>query len=159
MDRSGVSDTAILIVNQEHENNNVDQFMLSLHLMQAYHIPCVWQTHGQLRASMVCEAGRLRVQGKEIAVVYYRSAYTPADYPSEAEWAVREQVELSRAIKVSAWRCVERSVRTSCCTSSAARRCSSSSVGPACWRSCSRATAPRRRSCGSASCPCTRRTR
>lgn len=103
MDRSGVSDTAILIVNQEHENNNVDQFMLSLHLMQAYHIPCVWQTHGQLRSSMVCEAGRLRVQGKEIAVVYYRSAYTPADYPSEAEWAVREQVELSRAIKVSAW--------------------------------------------------------
>ena len=150
--------------------------MLSLCLMQTYHIPCVWQTHGQLQTSMACEAGRLVVQGKEIAVVYYRSAYTPADYPSEAEWAVREQVELSRAIKVVAWSCVEGSARTSCSISSAARRSSSSCASRVCWRSCFRATVsrksrksrkprkprrprkprkPRRPSCGSASCRCT----
>lgn len=35
----------------------------------------------------------------EIAVIYYRSAYTPTDYPSSAEWRTRILLESSRAIK------------------------------------------------------------
>ena len=35
----------------------------------------------------------------EVAVIYYRSAYTPADYPTSAEWTTRLLLERSRAIK------------------------------------------------------------
>lgn len=32
-------------------------------------------------------------------MVYFRHGYTTEHYPTEAEWAVREKIELSRAIK------------------------------------------------------------
>ena len=35
----------------------------------------------------------------EIAVIYYRSAYTPSDYPTHAEWTTRVLLERSKAIK------------------------------------------------------------
>jgi len=35
----------------------------------------------------------------EIAVIYYRSAYTPTDYPTNAEWGTRILLETSRSIK------------------------------------------------------------
>jgi glutathione synthase len=35
----------------------------------------------------------------EVAVIYYRSAYTPTDYPSSAEWDTRMLLERSLAIK------------------------------------------------------------
>lgn len=35
----------------------------------------------------------------EISVVYYRAAYTPSDYPTEAEWKTRELLERTFAIK------------------------------------------------------------
>ena len=89
-----------MIVNQPNENNNVDQFLLSTYLLQHYHISCVYQTHSELSSSMVIEDGKLMVHGKEVAVVYYRSGYTPLDYPSELQWEVRKKVELTRAIKV-----------------------------------------------------------
>lgn len=97
---SQVSNTCILIVNQENENNNVDQFLLSTHLTQVHHIPCLYQTHTELATSMTLQEGVMRVKGMEVAVVYYRSAYTPADYPSDVQWEVRKQIECSRAIKV-----------------------------------------------------------
>ncbi|GLE04868.1 hypothetical protein PINS_up013849 [Pythium insidiosum] len=28
----------------------------------------------------------LMIDGQEVAVAYYRSAYTPVDYPTEQEW-------------------------------------------------------------------------
>jgi glutathione synthase len=35
----------------------------------------------------------------KVSVVYYRSGYSPNDYPSEIEWGVRVMIENSRAIK------------------------------------------------------------
>jgi hypothetical protein len=35
----------------------------------------------------------------KVSVVYYRSGYSPNDYPSEIEWDVRVMIENSRAIK------------------------------------------------------------
>lgn len=97
---SNTSNTCILIVNQENENNNVDQFLLSTRLHQVHHIPCFYQTHTELAESMKIQEGRMKINDHEVAVVYYRSAYTPLDYPSSLQWEVRRQIELSRAIKV-----------------------------------------------------------
>ncbi|RKO89857.1 glutathione synthetase, partial [Blyttiomyces helicus] len=35
----------------------------------------------------------------EVAVTYFRAAYTPVDYPSEKEWAARLLIEESRSVK------------------------------------------------------------
>lgn len=32
-------------------------------------------------------------------MAYFRCGYTPADYPGEAEWAAREAIERSAAVK------------------------------------------------------------
>ncbi|XP_071534053.1 glutathione synthetase-like isoform X2 [Panulirus ornatus] len=42
---------------------------------------------------------RLMIDGNEIAVVYFRAGYEPAQYHSEAEWEARLTIERSRAIK------------------------------------------------------------
>ncbi|XP_015793231.1 glutathione synthetase [Tetranychus urticae] len=41
----------------------------------------------------------LRVDGKEVAVVYYRTGYVPVDYPDEKSWEARLLLERSKAIK------------------------------------------------------------
>ncbi len=37
--------------------------------------------------------------GKEVAVVYFRSGYSPDQYPTDQEWDVRLLLERSRALK------------------------------------------------------------
>ncbi|XP_066290498.1 glutathione synthetase-like isoform X2 [Branchiostoma lanceolatum] len=37
--------------------------------------------------------------GSEVAVVYFRAGYSPANYPTEKEWSARLKIERSRAIK------------------------------------------------------------
>ena len=97
---SGTNDTIVLVVCQEGENNSVDQALLTLRLFSKYHVLSVYQTHQQLLQSMDVTNGVMRVDNHEVAVVYFRSGYTPADYPSQALWTVREQIECCRAIKV-----------------------------------------------------------
>ena len=39
-------------------------------------------------------------QNQEVSLIYFRSGYTPRDYPSEDEWTARRMMECSNAIKV-----------------------------------------------------------
>lgn len=41
----------------------------------------------------------MHVRSKEIALVYYRTGYQFEQYASTEDWEVREQIELSMAIK------------------------------------------------------------
>jgi glutathione synthase len=54
-------------------------------------------------ASLYCklsESGELLYKDKEVVtVVYYRSGYSPDQYPSEVEWEARRLLEISAAIK------------------------------------------------------------
>ncbi|KAK7204348.1 glutathione synthase [Myxozyma melibiosi] len=97
----GVPSAVVLFVIQPGERNAFDQRWLEYYLLE---------THGVrvLRASMqeIAADGKLdattkkfSIYGKEISVVYYRSAYTPADYPTPETWQARKQMELSTAIK------------------------------------------------------------
>lgn len=40
--------------------------------------------HGSLDSD-----GRLRVDGAEVAVAYFRAGYSPNDYPTDVEWKAR----------------------------------------------------------------------
>ena len=42
----------------------------------------------------------IRVDGLEIAVVYYRQGYTPQHYSAEGSYLLREKLEVSRAVCV-----------------------------------------------------------
>ncbi|WVZ90457.1 hypothetical protein U9M48_036758 [Paspalum notatum var. saurae] len=58
------------------------------------------KTLSQVEAvGQVLPDGTLLVDGKKVAVVYYRAGYTPNDYPSEAEWSARLLIEQSSAVK------------------------------------------------------------
>ncbi|CAN6329255.1 unnamed protein product [Urochloa humidicola] len=58
------------------------------------------KTLSQVEAEgQVLPDGTLLVDGKTVAVVYYRAGYTPNDYPSEAEWSARLLIEQSSAVK------------------------------------------------------------
>ena len=97
---------------QENENNHVDQAVLTLRLFERYHIRSEDPTHTQLQSTMTTENGILKVNGQEVALVYFRSGYTPNDYPTRAHWQVREAIECSRAIKVRMRRSWDISMRS-----------------------------------------------
>ena len=40
-----------------------------------------------------------RSDGKEVAVVYYRTGYSPEEYNGDRDWQVRLDIERSKAIK------------------------------------------------------------
>jgi len=43
--------------------------------------------------------GKLYLDNDEIGIVYFRSGYSPDQYPTQKEWKAREMIEMSRAIK------------------------------------------------------------
>jgi len=45
------------------------------------------------------EENRIQFQGREVALVYYRSGYDPSCYKDDDSWKVREEIEMSRAVK------------------------------------------------------------
>ncbi|KAG5394543.1 hypothetical protein IGI04_024506 [Brassica rapa subsp. trilocularis] len=77
----------VMIVVQPDERNMYDQHWLSSSLAEV-------ETEGSVE-----EDGTLIVDGQEVSVVYYRSGYTPRDYPSESEWNARLLIEQSSAVK------------------------------------------------------------
>jgi hypothetical protein len=103
----------VVFVVQEGETNSFDQRWLEYQLWDAHGVACVRKTLGQLHSqgelrTLATEpstnSGKssrqaLFVDGKEVAVVYFRAGYTPNDYHGEDEWAARELVERSAAIK------------------------------------------------------------
>ncbi|PNH06404.1 Glutathione synthetase, chloroplastic [Tetrabaena socialis] len=51
-------------------------------------------------ASLDAASGTLRLAGgAPVCVFYFRAGYTPADYPTEAEWVARDLIERSSAAK------------------------------------------------------------
>ena len=91
----------VLFVVQKGERNSFDQRWLEYALWETHNLATV-----RLSLSQVQACGELRgprrqlfVQGRHVAVVYFRAGYTPEDYPSEAEWAARTLLERSLAVK------------------------------------------------------------
>ena len=53
----------------------------------------------RLCAGSVGPGGALRINGEAVTVVYFRSGYTPTDFPTEREWEGRALLERSSAVK------------------------------------------------------------
>lgn len=90
----------VLMVVQPEERNMYDQYCLVNHLKESYGVATIRKTLAQVEAQgQVLTDGTLVVDGRTVAVVYFRAGYAPTDYPSEAEWRARLLMEQSSAVK------------------------------------------------------------
>ncbi|KAI8874089.1 glutathione synthase [Ramicandelaber brevisporus] len=91
-----------VIVVQPGERNVFDQQWLAEHLVADHGVVMVRKTFAELHDEAVLDEGSLVLRlgdGRQVSVVYYRSAYTPDDYKTEDAWEVRLRIERSRALK------------------------------------------------------------
>ncbi|KAG2244043.1 hypothetical protein Bca52824_094112 [Brassica carinata] len=88
----------VMVVVQPDERNMYDQHWLSSILREKYPLFFIILAEVE-KEGRVQEDGTLVVDGQAVAVVYYRSGYTPRDYPSESEWNARLLIEQSSAVK------------------------------------------------------------
>ncbi|CAI5701487.1 unnamed protein product [Peronospora effusa] len=99
----GVKNAVIMFVVQPNEANAIDQRWLEYNLWEHHGICVLRLTLADVDAcgKLVERDGKrtLVLDGREVAVAYFRAAYTPNDYPTEQEWAGRTIIERSYAIK------------------------------------------------------------
>ncbi|CAA6663564.1 unnamed protein product [Spirodela intermedia] len=85
------SSSIVLVVIKPEEHNMYDQYWLSTIIRKTL---AEVDSEGELLPD-----GTFRIGGRTVAVVYFRSGYSPNDYPSESEWRARFLMEQSSAIK------------------------------------------------------------
>ncbi|KAL4703755.1 hypothetical protein ACJJTC_017543 [Scirpophaga incertulas] len=100
-DLFGVSDAIILFVVEEVSYNICDQRFHEFYISETRpELQIVRKTLNEIyEETSINEKGQLVLDSKPVAVVYYRSGYEPAQYPSVREWDARLRVERSTAIK------------------------------------------------------------
>lgn len=93
----------VLFVVQDGERNAFDQRALEWQLFERHGAIAVLRLSFRelhARAAVDADDGTLRIDGvHEVAVVYYRAGYGPADYDDERAWDTRLALERSSAIK------------------------------------------------------------
>lgn len=100
--QNNVSGTAVLAIVQPGERNAMDQRLVEYELFDSYKVRTLRVTLSDVQELVrKTDTGRLiyTAGNTEISVVYYRSAYSPSDYPTEKEWDARLYLEVSHAIK------------------------------------------------------------
>ncbi|EOA19388.1 hypothetical protein CARUB_v10000662mg [Capsella rubella] len=90
----------VMVIVQPEERNMYDQHWLSSTLREKHNIVAIRKTLAEVeKEGSVQKDGTLIVGGQAVAIVYFRSGYTPNDHPSESEWNARMLIEESSAVK------------------------------------------------------------
>lgn len=90
----------VMVVVQPEERNMYDQHWLSTVLKERYDVATIRKTLAEIdEQGVLLPDGTLLVGDQAIAVIYFRTGYAPADYPSESEWRARFLMEQSSAVK------------------------------------------------------------
>ncbi|KXN82852.1 Glutathione synthetase, partial [Leucoagaricus sp. SymC.cos] len=103
-------DTKILAVTQDNERNVFDQRWLEYELLEKHSIRMVRQTLTELEKTARVDPTTRKLYVEvpkdlepsgfvEISVVYFRSVYTPVDFPTQTHYTTRFLLERSTAIK------------------------------------------------------------
>jgi len=96
----GISESVMLVVVQPDEKNIFDQLGLEQHLRVKYRIATVRKTLTEIHTDGKLRQGHLVVDGKTVAVTYYRAGYTPEDFPAQEAFRGRQLIEASSSIQV-----------------------------------------------------------
>ena len=96
----GKKDAIIIIIVEEQTYNICDQKAIEIELFcQRPEILVKRKKFSDIGKNSLDGNNILRVDDQEVAVVYYRTGYVPADYPDSNAWSVRLMLERSKAIK------------------------------------------------------------
>ncbi|ADU66038.1 Glutathione synthase [Desulfurispirillum indicum S5] len=95
----GLPDPCILFVVQPHERNIFDQRLIQFAIESHLSVPVVRLSLTEIAREGVLRNGHLFVQGKPVAVAYFRSGYTPEDYPSQMAIDGRKLLEAADCIR------------------------------------------------------------
>ncbi|XP_053617984.1 glutathione synthetase-like isoform X2 [Plodia interpunctella] len=100
-DLFGVPGSVVLFVVEEVSYNICDQRFHEFQISETRpDIQVIRKTLNEIyEETELNDKKQLILEGKAVAVVYYRSGYEPAQYPSSREWDARLRVERSSAIK------------------------------------------------------------
>lgn len=91
---------AVLMIIHAKETNMYDQHWLSFKLYELFGAKVIRRTLAEVYAEAKLDDNRILVVGEQrIAVVYYRSGYSPDDYRSDRDWDARLLMERSIAVK------------------------------------------------------------
>ncbi|CAM0135686.1 unnamed protein product [Umbelopsis sp. WA50703] len=96
-----VPGSVVLMIIQPGERNAFDQRSIEYRLLEKYNVRLIRRTLKEIeeRGELDKDRSALIIDGKEIAVTYFRAGYSPDDHPSEKEWAARLLIERSLSIK------------------------------------------------------------
>ncbi|CAB01655.1 Glutathione synthetase [Caenorhabditis elegans] len=92
----------VLVVVENVNQNQIDQRHVEYELEKlGVPMTCIirrnlTQCYEQLSLN---DRSDLMIDGRQVAIVYFRAGYSPDHYPSTKEWEARERMELSTAIK------------------------------------------------------------
>lgn len=94
-----VEDACVLMVVQHAEQNLFDQRGIEYKLRQEYGIVTIRKTLEEIAESASIRDGHLWIDGRVMALTYFRAGYTPADYAAEKAWEGRVVIENSSTVK------------------------------------------------------------
>ncbi|GAB5586862.1 Glutathione synthetase [Umbelopsis nana] len=96
-----VPGSVVLMVIQPGERNAFDQRSIEYELLKKHNVRLIRRTLSEIeeRGQLDSERGALLIDGREIAVTYFRAGYSPDDHPTDKEWEARLLVERSLSIK------------------------------------------------------------
>lgn len=96
----GNPNAAVLMIVHAKETNMYDQHWLSFKLYEKYGAKVFRRTFAEVAAQAKLDEKRTLLIGEQpIALVYFRSGYSPDDYVSDRDWDVRLLMERSTAVK------------------------------------------------------------
>ncbi|XP_028175876.1 glutathione synthetase-like isoform X1 [Ostrinia nubilalis] len=100
-DLFGAPDAVVIFVVEEVSYNICDQRFHEFYISETRpEIQIMRKTLNEIyEETELNDKKQLIIDGRPVAVVYYRSGYEPAQYPSSREWDARLRVERSTAIK------------------------------------------------------------
>ena len=96
----GSTDAVMLLVSQPNETNRFDQLGLEQLLWEKYKIQTVRKTLTEIYENGSLREGHLVLEGKKVALTYYRAGYTPDDFRSSEALKGRQLIEASSTIQI-----------------------------------------------------------
>jgi len=96
-----IKSAVVLMVVNSGEKNSIDQRLLEHQLWNNHKVHLIRRSLTDIgtRAQLDQNTKNLSIDGYTVGVAYFRSGYTPNDYPTAREWDARLLLERSNAIK------------------------------------------------------------
>lgn len=96
----GTTGAVMLMVSQPAESNRFDQLGLEQHLWDEHKIQTIRRTLTEIYQNGSLREGHLLLEGKTVALTYYRAGYTPDDFRANDALKGRQLIEASSTIQV-----------------------------------------------------------